>query len=77
MAKLSKDYAQYGLAKPGGDRCDACKWFLTKACEVVEGAIAAGGWCRFYHGEDRKRRDRETDRGYVREMRRKIAARTN
>jgi hypothetical protein len=69
MAKLSKEYARYGLAKSGGDRCDACRWFSAQSCEIVEGSIAAGGWCRFYHSEARKPRDREADRGYVRAMR--------
>jgi hypothetical protein len=69
MAKLSKEYAQYGPAKPGGDRCDECKWFLRRLCEIVEGPIASAYWCRFHHSEARKPRDREADRGYVRAMR--------
>ena len=72
MAKLSKDYAQYGEAKSGGDRCDECKWFRAGSCEVVKGKIGPDMWCRFWHGSGGKTRlvrKQDADRDYVRRMR--------
>lgn len=52
MAKKTKAEAQYGRAKPDGDRCDECRWFEVerpRGCEIVEGTIEPGGWCKFFH----------------------------
>lgn len=67
---LARDYAQYGRAKAGGDRCDECRWFTGAACEIVEGKIAAGGWCRFFHEKKGNMAGKQdSDRAYVRQMR--------
>lgn len=71
MTKLARDYATYELAKPGGERCDGCKWFRGGACELVEGKIAAGGWCRFHHAARRRRMPPNLP-AHVREMRRRM-----
>ena len=70
--KLAKDYAQYGRAKPGGDRCDECRWFVAgQSCEIVDGQIGAGMWCRFHHERARRQpmRDVSADREMIRSMR--------
>lgn len=61
MAKLSKQEAQYERAKPGGDRCAECKWFEIErpnGCEIVDGDVASGGWCRFFHDSSHRRGSR-------------------
>ncbi len=72
MARLTKEYARYGVSKSNGDRCDECRWFKTGGCEIVEGRIAANGWCRFWHGVEKGlklARKQDDDRDYVRKMR--------
>ena len=66
---LSQEEARYGLAKPGGDRCEECKWFRPpRACEIVEGRISPGGWSKVFHRKTRRVSDDE-GRAYVRQMR--------
>ncbi len=61
MPKLSKEEANYGPSKPGGDRCGECKWFeVEKAngCEIVAGDIAVNGWSKFFHDNTHRRGSR-------------------
>lgn len=44
--KFSHAEVQYGLAKPGGDKCSACESFHGKdKCDLVVKPIYPGGWC--------------------------------
>lgn len=72
MARLTKEYARYGVSKANGDRCDECRWYRPGTCEIVEGQIAANGWCRFWHGMEkgpRLVRKQDASRENVRRMR--------
>ena len=49
IAKMAQKAAGY-QDKPNGDQtCANCALFKAPdSCTLVDGAIAAGGWCRFY-----------------------------
>ena len=49
IAKMAQKAAGY-QEKPNGDQtCANCALFKAPdSCTLVDGAIAAGGWCRFY-----------------------------
>jgi len=69
MAKKTKAESEYAPAKPGGDQCRECKWFeRPHRCEIVEGAIAPDGWCKFFHRRTR-RYDNDNVRARIAEMR--------
>lgn len=56
MAKKTKAEAGYGPANPGGDQCRDCRWFEVErpmGCEIVEGRISPGDWCKFFHAKAR------------------------
>ncbi|NJO54271.1 MAG: high potential iron sulfur protein [Bacteroidales bacterium] len=47
--KASQKASGYQATPKGPQRCDNCRMFVAPAaCQVVEGSIAAGGWCRLY-----------------------------
>lgn len=44
--KLSHAEVGYTMAKPGGDRCDHCKFYYgPNDCELVKAPIYPAGWC--------------------------------
>lgn len=46
---LSQKAASYQGAPKGKQQCDNCKqWAPPAACKIVQGAIAANGWCTLY-----------------------------
>jgi hypothetical protein len=48
-SKFSQSMAKYQPAPKGSQRCDGCTQFQAPdACKVVEGKIAASGWCLLY-----------------------------
>ena len=49
IAKMAQKAAGY-QEKPNGDQtCANCALFKAPdSCTLVDGTIAAGGWCRFY-----------------------------
>lgn len=51
MSHKTKSEAQYGKAKPNGDRCDECRWARRQAtrCDIVEPPIEPDGWCKYFH----------------------------
>jgi len=50
--KFSHDEVQYGLAKPNGRKCGACKYFHGKDnCELVVAPIYPGGWCNKFRAK--------------------------
>ncbi|WP_246164306.1 high-potential iron-sulfur protein [Blastochloris sulfoviridis] len=47
--KASHKASGYQESPKGAQRCDNCRMFVAPAsCQVVEGKIAANGWCRLY-----------------------------
>ena len=59
MAKVTKASVDYSLAKDVTHRCGRCKHFEVLAkghCEIVEGAIEAGHWCKRWEPKSRARR---------------------
>jgi hypothetical protein len=48
-SKFSQSMAKYQPTPKGAQRCDGCTQFQSPdACKVVEGKIAASGWCLLY-----------------------------
>jgi valyl-tRNA synthetase len=44
--KLAQNLVQYQDTPKDGAQCDACiNWVAPNACKIVEGKIAAKGWC--------------------------------
>jgi FPC/CPF motif-containing protein YcgG len=44
--KLAQNLIMYQDTPKDGQRCDACvHWQPPNACAIVEGPIAAAGWC--------------------------------
>jgi hypothetical protein len=81
VPKLTKQEADYGKAKPDGDRCGECKWFEIErpnTCEIVEGDIQVNGWSKFWHDNSHRRgsrlaRQQDRQRHQVTSMREKVA----
>jgi hypothetical protein len=49
IAKMAQKAAGYQATPKGDQSCANCALFKAPdACTLVDGAIAAGGWCRFY-----------------------------
>lgn len=49
IPKNSANYTDYGM---GGEVCKNCKHFISpNQCEIVEGYIEPGGWCRYFEEE--------------------------
>lgn len=47
--KLSQKMAGYQPTPKGKQRCDNCaQWQTPAGCKVVDGDIAAAGWCNLY-----------------------------
>jgi anaerobic selenocysteine-containing dehydrogenase len=47
--KMSQRAIQYQATPKGNQRCDNCRfWEGQSSCKLVEGAIAASGWCMLY-----------------------------
>jgi len=48
-AKFSQKMAQYQPTPKGAQNCGNCVQFEpTTACKVVDGQVAAAGWCMLY-----------------------------
>ena len=48
-SKFSQSMAKYQSTPKGAQRCDGCTQFQgPDACKVVEGKVAASGWCLLY-----------------------------
>lgn len=46
---MSKVAVAYQDTPHGSQRCDTCRLFKPpKSCQVVEGSISPGGWCRLW-----------------------------
>ena len=49
LSKASQKVVAYQDTPHGAERCDNCIQFEPpSACKVVEGTIAAAGWCKLY-----------------------------
>lgn len=47
--KISQKAVSYQPTPKGGQRCDGCAlWQGPSSCKLVEGSIAASGWCTLY-----------------------------
>jgi hypothetical protein len=52
--KFSQSMAKYQPSPKGAQRCDGCTQFQpADACKVVEGKIAASGWCFLFTAKAR------------------------
>jgi anaerobic selenocysteine-containing dehydrogenase len=48
--KMSPRAMQYRPTPNGNQRCDNCKnWLPPGSCKLVDGPIAASGWCLLYN----------------------------
>jgi hypothetical protein len=46
ILKKSANYIDYSMS---GERCKNCEHFINPSrCEIVEGAINANGWCKYF-----------------------------
>lgn len=48
VKKASQQSAGYQGSPKGNQRCDNCRHWSGGSCKVVDGAVAAEGWCRLY-----------------------------
>ena len=49
QAKASQKAVGYQDTPKGAQQCDNCRqWQAPASCKVVEGTIAAAGWCKMY-----------------------------
>ena len=49
QGKMTQQLVAYQATPHGAERCDNCIQFEPpSACKVVEGTIAAAGWCKLY-----------------------------
>jgi hypothetical protein len=49
QTKMTQLLVAYQTTPKGDQRCDNCTQFLPPAsCKLVEGTIAASGWCKIY-----------------------------
>lgn len=79
MPKKTQEEANYGRAKPDGDRCGECKWFEVEGpnlCEIVDGDIRVNGLSKFFHDNSHRRgsrlaRQQDRQRHQVMSMREK------
>lgn len=47
--KLSQSAVNYQPKPKGSQRCSNCsQWLQPTACKVVDGTVAASGWCSLY-----------------------------
>lgn len=47
--KVPQKAVSYQTTPKGAQRCDNCAfWQTPSACKLVDGEIAAGGWCSLY-----------------------------
>jgi hypothetical protein len=44
----TKKEAKYEPTAMGTDECRVCTHYFRETCEIVEGKIAPGAWCRFF-----------------------------
>ena len=50
--KISKDAANYTDHSWSGEMCNNCEHYLRpNRCELVDGFIEPGGWCRYFDEE--------------------------
>jgi hypothetical protein len=48
-SKVPQTTANYQSSPKGAARCDNCSQFeAPSSCKVVQGAVAAAGWCALY-----------------------------
>jgi len=48
-AKVAQKIVAYQDTPKGGQQCDNCSQFVAPdSCKVVDGTIAASGWCKVY-----------------------------
>ncbi|WP_291602720.1 high-potential iron-sulfur protein [Bradyrhizobium sp.] len=49
VKKATQAASGYQASPKGNQQCDNCRhWAGGGVCKVVEGSIAAAGWCRLY-----------------------------
>jgi|GEM_PF-296118 hypothetical protein len=49
QTKVSQKLVSYQATPKGAARCDNClQWQAPSSCKLVQGAIAASGWCSLY-----------------------------
>ena len=47
--KIPQRTVSYQSSPKGGQRCDGCAlWQGSSSCKLVDGTIAASGWCALY-----------------------------
>lgn len=47
--KIAQKAVSYQPTPKGGQRCDNCAlWQGSSSCKLVDGSIAASGWCTLY-----------------------------
>ena len=47
--KVPQKAVNYQTTPKGGQRCDNCAlWQAPASCKLVDGSIAAAGWCTLY-----------------------------
>ena len=51
QTKATQDDADYQATPKGNEKCSSCQFFEASAgtCQVVEGTVAAEGWCNLYN----------------------------
>ena len=48
-SKIAQRAVSYQPTPKGGQRCDGCAlWQGPSSCKLVDGSIAASGWCTLY-----------------------------
>ncbi len=49
QAKMAQTAVRYQADPKDGHQCDGCAFFIApNACKMVDGAIAATGWCALF-----------------------------
>jgi anaerobic selenocysteine-containing dehydrogenase len=49
QAKMAQKAVNYQATPKGDQRCDNCAlWQSPNACKLVDGSVAASGWCVLY-----------------------------
>ena len=49
QTKVAQSVVRYQGTPRGNARCDNCvQWLAPSSCKVVQGSVAAAGWCMLY-----------------------------
>lgn len=48
VKKATQQASGYQASPKGNQQCDNCRHWAGGSCKVVEGSVAANGWCRLY-----------------------------